>query len=49
MLKFKDKWDLLMLYAIASAYLNNQTEAGALEFIERIGAYRMKYCEEVKS
>lgn len=47
-LKFKDKWDMLMLYAIASAYLQNQVEENALVFLERIREYTQKYCEEVK-
>lgn len=44
-MKFKNKWDLNLLYNICLGYLNNQTEENALNLIEKIENYKNKYCE----
>jgi len=43
MKKFKNRWDLIGLYNICSDYLQNQTEENAINFIERVEAFKEKY------
>lgn len=43
MKRFNGKWDLMGLYSICSNYLNNQTEAGAIQLIETMDKFKRAY------
>jgi hypothetical protein len=43
MKRFKDRWDMIGLYNICSNYLNNQTENGAILFLEKIKEFEEIY------